>query len=291
MGNFCKRRQIPYDDNPYNDDIYQFKKRNKRKRFDSNNEEVKERKFIPEIKGGNREESNTEKNNSRNIFLESCNNFLKHIKINQDEIKIEFGTKKTLYDKNGVLIEVSAKMESGLYNLSKNLFNIEFKNSEPTNDKSVKNAINSISKEFKVKGVDLESDYSLFTKKVGEFMVDGNLYFKFYTKEENSVFACEFKVKVKKDGERFTSSEFYGVLALEITFKKKPYFIRLKNKRMGTLIIASTIANLLIFSYEDKIPLVIEFLDKISDEGKNKKEIDVNKLMNYFGNYEDLKYS
>ena len=211
-------------------------------------------------------------------FINDCNNFLKKIKINKKNLKIEFLNREyILYEDSNLTIQVLGKIEAGLNDIDYlDYVSILFENSKAVGDDNLKEGISEVSNKFKEKGVELKSDYSLFIEEVGGFIVDGKLLMK-YENEENK-FIYEFILKIKTDEKEYeTSVELIGILRLEIIFKKKPYLIHFKNKNEAILF--STIINILIFVYEDKIPLIIGLLEIISKEDKKAKNIDFNELL------------
>ena len=70
---------------------------------------------------------------------------------------------------------------------------------------------------LKKKGVDLNSEYSLFIKEVGEFIVNGKLIMKC----EKDKITYGFILNLKTDDKKYELS-----LKLEIIFKKKPYMMK-----------------------------------------------------------------
>ncbi len=221
--------------------------------------------------------------NSENTFLKMCNNFIDKIKINKNSIRITYLNKEyTLYNKSNVEIKVLAKLENYFNTLKLPGFvSIFFMNSNPVDDKGLKKEVSSISKSFTKKGVLLDEDYSLFMKKIGGFIVDGRLMMKY----ENNKFIYEFVLELKNEQTKKSSLDrFVGVLRLEIIFKKKPYIINANYKTKTILF--STIFNILIFLYEDKIGLIIEILEIICKEDKKDKNINLNELL---GDFEKIK--
>lgn len=278
MGCFCKRRKsvdwnwkrdfdssLKEEERPYND-----------------NENYKKSGFR-KIKGNKTSSDNQEEQtkNFKNTFLKMCNDFIHKIKINKDSVKIEFLDKKyTLYENSNVKIQVLGQIENYIKNLKLPGFvNINFENSNPVDDKELKKDVSSLSKSFIKKGVDLDEDYSLFMKEIGGFIVDG----KFKMKYEDNKFIYEFVLELKNEQtEKRTLYKIVGVLRLEILFKKKnPYIINANYKK--ETILFSTIFNILIFLYEDKIDLIIEILEIICKENKEDKTISLNDLLIDFG--------
>ena len=129
--------------------------------------------------------------------------------------------------------------------------------------------IKSANEHFKEKGVDLKSEYSLFIKEVEGFIVNGKLIMKY----EKDKITYGFILNLKTDDKKY---QLTGSLGLEIIFKKKTYIIRFNNKDE---ILFCTIINILIFAHEDKIPLIMGLLEKLSKEDKNAKNIDFNDLI------------
>lgn len=289
MGNFCKRKI---------NEIWDF---DSHKKFEEMKESVKKEKIIESIKQGDiKEEENDkikgkkeeeeendeikdikeeENNEIIDIFLQKCNDFLKQIKININDIQIEILNKSyVLYQTDKIKILASATLNADI-KLKKfvnpNSVKLEFKDSKVTDDKQLQKDISSISKKFKEKfGVDLEYEYPLFIKKIGNFLINGTLSIKY----ENNKFKYEFMIRMKKDEE--DSHEIKGILRLEIIFKNKPYLIRFNSTdNSRTILLNSTILNILISSYEDKIPLILYLFETNSEKDTgNNKNIDFMKM-------------
>ena len=204
-------------------------------------------------------------------FINTCNNFLKKIKINKDNIKIEFlKNYYKLYEDSNLKIQVSGKIEFGKNDIGyPDFLSILFEEGKVKDIENLIEGIESANEHFKEKGVDINSEYSIFIKDVGEFIVNGKLIMKC----EKDKITYGFILDLKTDDKKY---DLTGSLKLEIIFKKKTYIIRFNNK--DEMILFCTIINILIFAHEDKIPLIMGLLEKLSKEDKNAKNIDFNDL-------------
>ena len=233
----------------------------------------------------------TKSNTKETNFINSCNNFLKKIKLNQKGIKIEYLNEKyVLYGNSNLKVQVIGKIEAGLNDIDyPDFVSIFFEDSKAVDDKNLKDAISAASKTFEEKGVALKSDYSLFIKEIGGFIVDGKLVMKYEEKNEEYKFIkfiYEFILKIKTDKKRDdTSAELTGILRLEIIYKvqKKPYIVRFNNKE--EMLVLSTI--ILILAYEDKIPLIMQFLEIIGQEDKKAKNFDFSEMFKNLPQFEE----
>ncbi len=273
MGNFCRKsRPACRSDDNYRSD---YSKDESRENL-SGTKDIKSKEKLETEKSKNIEDD----------FIKKCNDFLKQIKINKNNIQIDLLNKKyILYENPNLIIQVSAEMKGGLYNIDNSITKILFTDANTSDDKKLEKEITSLSKEFDKKGVDLKRDYPSFIKEVGNFIIDGKLCFKY----EESKFTYEFLIQLEKGKNKINSLKFYGVLKLEIIFKKKPYIINFKTK--DETIVFSTIINILIYSYEDKISLIFELLDLFSEENKNEKNIELLDTMKKFFQVENINYS
>ena len=204
-------------------------------------------------------------------FINICNNFLEKIKINKDNVKLELlNTQSKLYEDSNLKIQVIGKIEAELNDIDFPDFgSILFENEKVKDDDNLKEGILSSHEVFEEKGVDLKSDYSLFIKELGGFIVNGKLLMKY--EEDKIIYG--FILKIKTDDKKY---ELTGILKLEIIFKIKPYIIHFNNN--DEMILFCTIIIILIFAYEDKIPLIIGLLEIISKKDKKAKNIDFNDL-------------
>lgn len=204
-------------------------------------------------------------------FINTCNNFLKKIKINKDNIKIELLEKHyKLYEDSNLKIQVIGKIEYGKNDIGyPDFLSILFEDGKVKDIENLIEGIKSAHEQFEKNGVNLKSEYNLFIEEVEGFIVNGKLIMKY----EWDKITYGFILDLKTDDKKY---ELTGSLKLEIIFKKKTYIIRFNNN--DEKILFCTIINILIFAHEDKIPLIMGLLEKLSKEDKNAKNIDFNDL-------------
>ena len=174
-----------------------------------------------------------------------------------------------LYEDSNLKIQVIGKIESGKNDIGyPDFLSILFEDGKVKDIENLIEGIKSAHEQFEKNGVNLKSEYNLFIEEVEGFIVNGKLIMKY----EWDKITYGFILDLKTDDKKY---ELTGSLKLEIIFKKKTYIIRFNNDEM---ILFCTIINILIFAHEDKIPLIMGLLEKLSKEDKNAKNIDFNDL-------------
>ena len=129
-----------------------------------------------------------------------------------------------LYEDSNLKTQVIGKIEAGLNDIDyPDVVSILFENEKVKDDDNLIEGILSAHEFFKEKGVELKSEYSLFIKEVGGFIVNGKLIMKC----EKDKIIYGFILKIKTDDKK---SELTGILKLEIIFKKSHILSDLKIK-------------------------------------------------------------
>ena len=262
----------------------------------------REKKNSGKIRGsstGSNNKEEEEKAKMEKTFIEMCNDFINKIEINTVNQKIEILNKPyILYEDRDIKIQVVGRLEERINNinndLKQKLRNLRkpayetifvFEKSNIVKDNGLEKGISSVSSLFEKNGIDLIEQYPLFTKKIGDFIVDGSLRMR-YTINKISF---ELVLELKKEQTEKTSSnnKYLGILGLEIIFKEKDIFINFtdkshKKENYAFLIIFSIIMLLILFLYEDKIELVKEILVILDKNCKNEKKTEAFSLLDQF---------
>ena len=297
MGCFCKRGKKG------SDGIKDLDFGPSLKEEETSNIYYREMKKYGKIRGpstGSYNKEEEEKAKMEKTFIEMCNDFINKIEINTVNQKIEILNKPyILYEDRDIKIQVVGRLEERINNinndLKQKLRNLRkpayetifvFEKSNIVKDNGLEKGISSVSSLFEKNGIDLIDKYPLFTKKIGDFIVDGSLRMR-YTINKISF---ELVLELEKEQTEKTSAnnKYLGILGLEIIFKEKNnIFINFtdkshKKENYAFLIIFSIIMLLILFLYEDKIELVKEILVKLDENCKNEKKTEAFSLLDQF---------
>ena len=296
MGCFCKRGKKG------SDGIKDLDFGPSLKEEETSNIYCMEKKKYGKIKGsstGSNNKEEEEKAKMEKTFIEMCNDFINKIEINTVNQKIEILNKPyILYEDRDIKIQVVGRLEERINNINhgikQKLWNLEkpayetifvFEKSNIVKDNGLEKGISSVSSLFEKNGIDLIEKYPLFTKKIGDFIVDGSLRMR-YTINKISF---ELVLELEKEQTEKTSSnnKYLGILGLEIIFKEKNIPTNFtdkshKKENYAFLIIFSIIMLLILFLYEDKIELVKEILVILDKNCKNEKKTEAFSLLDQF---------
>ena len=296
MGCFCKRGKKG------SDGIKDLDFGPSLKEEEKSNIYYREMKKYGKIRGpstGSYNKEEEEKAKMEKTFIEMCNDFINKIEINTVNQKIEILNKPyILYEDRDIKIQVVGRLEERINNINhgieQKLRNLKkpayetifvFEKSNIVKDNGLEKGISSVSSLFEKNGIDLIEKYPLFTKKIGDFIVDGSLRMR-YTINKISF---ELVLELEKEQTEKTSSnnKYLGILGLEIIFKEKNIPTNFtdkshKKENYAFLIIFSIIMLLILFLYEDKIELVKEILVILDKNCKNEKKTEAFSLLDQF---------
>ena len=186
MGCFCKRGKKG------SDGIKDLDFGPSLKEEETSNIYYREMKKYRRIRGSPTDSNNKEEEEKAKMektFIEMCNDFINKIEINTVNQKIEILNKPyILYEDRDIKIQVVGRLEERINNinndLKQKLRNLRkpayetifvFEKSNIVKDNGLEKGISSVSSLFEKNGIDLIEKYPLFTKKIGDFIVDGSL--------------------------------------------------------------------------------------------------------------------
>ena len=296
MGCFCKRGKKGYDgikDLDFGPSL---------KEEETSNIYYREMKKYGKIRGpstGSYNKEEEEKAKMEKTFIEMCNDFINKIEINTVNQKIEILNKPyILYEDRDIKIQVVGRLEERINNinndLKQKLRNLKkpayetvfvFEKSNIVKDNGLEKGISSLSSLFIKNGIDLIEKYPLFTKKIGDFIVDGSLRMRYTINK--IIFELVLELEKEQTEKTSSNNKYLGILGLEIIFKEKNIPTNFtdkshKKENYAFLIIFSIIMLLILFLYEDKIELVKEILVILDKNCKNEKKTEAFSLLDQF---------